>query len=162
MTVLITVLAMLDVVAPACARPGSRATISRHHRIYVANRHCRGHTYRPENVTLACRYYNLFATEVHFFPGTSDVYGSPKADASATIHENECKPSCASGRFISEKGALILTRIVRCKDGLLYYSRADYAFRRDKAKSTSNRASAALRFAPHNANHPTRADGVAR
>ena len=134
MTVLITVLAMLDVVAPACARPGSRATISRHLRIYVANRHCRGHTYRPENVTLACRYYNLFATEVHFFPGTSDVYGSPKADASATIHENECKPSCASGRFISEKGALILTRIVRCKDGLLYYSRAEYAFPEGQGK----------------------------
>ena len=134
MTVLIVVLAMLDVAAPASARPGMRATIARDQRIYVANRHCGGHTYRPENITLACRYYNLFATEVHFLLGTSDVYGSPKADASATIHENACKPSCASGRFISDKGALILTRIVRCKDRLLYYSRAEYAFPEGQGK----------------------------
>jgi hypothetical protein len=48
--------------------------------------------------------------------------------------ENKCKPRCASGRFISDKGALILTRIVRCKDGLLNYSRADYAFPEGQGK----------------------------
>jgi hypothetical protein len=133
--ILIAVLAMLDVASPARAGPVVRAAVSNRPRIYVANSHCRGHTYRPENITLACRYYNLFATEVHFFEAPpSYVYGSPEAGASATIHENVCKPSCSSGRFFSDKGALTLTRIVRCEDGLLYYSQADYAFQEGQGK----------------------------
>jgi hypothetical protein len=155
MRILITVLAMLDVASPANAQPVLRAAVSSHPRIYVANRHCRGHSYRPENITLACRYYNLFATEVHFLPGTGEVYGSPKADASATIHENECKPSCASGRFTSDKGALILTRIVSCKDGLLYYSRAEYAFPEGQGKvDIEPRERCSLVPPVHNANRP--------
>ena len=110
------------------ARPVTGATASRYQRVYVANKDCRGHTFRPEKITLACGDGNLYATEVHFFKGTSEVYGSPKADASATIHQNDCKPDCASGKFFSDKGALILKRIVRCRDGRLYYSRAEYAF----------------------------------
>jgi hypothetical protein len=125
---LIAVLAVLAVAVPASARPVMHATASRHQRVYVANKECRGHTFRPANITLACGDDNLYATEVSFFKGTPDVYGSPKADASATIHENDCKPDCASGKFFVDKGALILERIVRCKDGLLYYSRAEYAF----------------------------------
>jgi len=31
-------------------------------------------------------------------------------------------------RGLADKGALILKRIVRCRDGRLYYSRAEYAF----------------------------------
>lgn len=163
MRILIAVLAMLDVASPASARPVLRAAVSSYPHIYVANRHCRGHTYRPENVTLACRYYNLFATEIHFLPGTGEVYGSPKADASATIHENECKPTCGSGRFISDKGALILTRIVRCKDRLLYYSRAEYAFPEGQGKvDIQPRERCSLVRAGHSANHPTRPDGVSR
>jgi hypothetical protein len=163
MRILIVVLAILDVASPARARPVMRASVSSRPRIYVANWHCRSHTYRPENITLACRYYNLFATEVHFFAGTGEVYGSPKADASATIHENECKPSCASGRFISDKGALILTRIVRCEDGLLYYSRAEYAFPAGQGKvDIEPRERCSLVRVGHNANHPTRPDGVGR
>jgi len=56
------------------------------------------------------------------------VYGTEEAAASATIHENACKPNCATGSFLVDKGALILKRIVRCDDGRLYYSRAVYAF----------------------------------
>jgi hypothetical protein len=121
-------LAVLVVAVPASARPVMGATASRYQRVYVANRDCRGHTFRPEKITLACGDGNLYATEVHFFKGTSEVYGSPKADASATIHQNDCKPDCASGKFLVDKGALILKRIVRCRDHLLYYSRAEYAF----------------------------------
>jgi hypothetical protein len=128
MRVLIAVLTLLAMAVPASARPVMRATASRYQRVYVANKDCRGHTFRPANITLACGDSNLYATEVSFFKGTSAVYGSPEADASATIHENECKPDCASGKFVSDKGALILKRIVRCRDGLLYYSRAEYAF----------------------------------
>jgi hypothetical protein len=128
MRVLTGVLVLLAIAVPASARPLMGASVSRHQRIYVANKSCRGHAFRPEKITLACGDGNLYATEVHFFTGTSEVYGSPTADASATIHENTCKPDCASGRFFSDKGALILKRIVRCKDGRLYYSRAEYAF----------------------------------
>jgi hypothetical protein len=128
MRVLIGVLAALAVAVPASARSVIPTTASRYQRVYVANKGCRGHTFRPANITLACGDDNLYATEVHFFTGTSEVYGSPRADASATIHQNDCKPDCASGKFFSDKGALILKRIVRCRDGLLYYSRAEYAF----------------------------------
>jgi hypothetical protein len=128
MRVLISVLTLLVMAVPASARPVIGAGVSRHRRVYVANKDCRGHTFRPEKITLACGDDNLYATEVHFFTGTSEVYGSPKADASATIHQNDCKPDCASGKFIVDKGALILKRIVRCRDGRLYYSRAEYAF----------------------------------
>jgi hypothetical protein len=123
------VLMGLVTTVPATAQPVMRAAASWHQRVYVANKDCRGHTFRPATITLACGDDNLYVTEVSFFKGTSDVYGSPRADASATIHQNECKPDCASGRFVSDKGALILKRIVRCEDGLLYYSRAEYAFR---------------------------------
>ncbi len=127
-SVLIGVLAVLVVAVPASARPVMGVAASRYQRVYVANKDCRGHTFRPANITLACGDDNLYATEVSFFKGTSEVYGSPKADASATLHENDCKPDCASGKFFADKGALILKRIVRCRDGLLYYSRAEYAF----------------------------------
>jgi hypothetical protein len=124
----ITVLVMLALVVPASAGPVVTATSSSHHRVYVANKYCRGHRLRPENITLACGDGNLYVTEVHFFRFGSQLYGTKEAAASATIHENDCKPDCASGKFIVDKGALILKRIVRCKDGLLYYSRAAYAF----------------------------------
>jgi hypothetical protein len=127
MRVLVGVLAALAVAVPSSA-PVRRVTASRYQRIYVANKDCRGHTFRPEKITLACGDNNLYATEVHFFKGASEVYGSPKADASATIHENDCKPDCVSGKFLVDKGALILKRVVRCRDGRLYYSRAEYAF----------------------------------
>ncbi len=122
---LIAVLAILGVAAPASPRPD---TSSGDHRVYVANVHCTGHTLRPERITLACRYSNLYATEGHFFSGGVQVYGTEEAAASATIHENACRPDCAAGHFLVDKGALILKRIERCKDGLLYYSRAEYAF----------------------------------
>lgn len=128
MGVLVAVLTLLVIAVPASGRPVTHATTARYQRVYVANKDCRGHTYRPANITLACADGNLYATEVSFFNEGSAVYGSEEADASATLHENDCTPDCASGRFHSGKGALILKRIVRCKDGLLYYSRAEYAF----------------------------------
>jgi len=106
----------------------TEATASRYQRIYVANKNCRGHTFRPEKITLACGDNNLYATEVHFFTETPQAYGAREAGASATIHQNNCKPDCASGQFFVDKGALILKRVVRCREGLLYYSRAEYAF----------------------------------
>ncbi len=89
-------------------------------------------TFRPANIALACGDENLYASEVHFFKGTSEVYGSPKADASATIHENDCKPDCASGKFFVDKGALILKRIVRCRDGRCITLAPNRPFRRDR------------------------------
>ncbi len=97
-------------------------------RIYVANKDCRGHAFRPATITLACGDGNLYVSEVDYFNSRSEGYGSAQAGASVTIHENDCKPDCAAGKFIVDKGALTLKRIVRCADGLLYYSRALYAF----------------------------------
>jgi hypothetical protein len=119
--------------AAACAISAGAGAVAhgapkRHPRIYVANKDCRGHTFRPANITLACGDGNLYVSEVDYFNTPSEGYGSARAGASVTIHENDCKPSCATGKFIVDKGALTLKRIVRCADGLLYYSRASYAF----------------------------------
>jgi hypothetical protein len=120
-------LATLAVALPAGApSPAARAS-ARHERVYVASTHCRGHTFMPERITLSCRYANVYATEVHFFTAGSAGYGTAEAAASATIHVNTCQPSCSAGRFILDKGALTLERVVHCKDGRLYYSRARYA-----------------------------------
>jgi hypothetical protein len=125
---LVVVLAAGAVTVSASARTAYAVAVTRYPKVYVANRDCRGHTIRPANITLACADANLYATEVSFFRQGANVYGSPEADASATIHENRCKPDCAAGSFFVDKGALVLKRIVRCSDGLLYYSRAEYAF----------------------------------
>jgi|HubBroStandDraft_6_1064221.scaffolds.fasta_scaffold36809_2 hypothetical protein len=114
--------------ASAGAGAAAHGAPKRHPRVYVANKDCRGHTFRPASITLACGDGNLYVSEVDYFNGPSEGYGSARAGASVTIHENDCKPDCAAGKFIVEKGALTLKRIVRCADGLLYYSRALYAF----------------------------------
>jgi hypothetical protein len=130
----LALLAVLGIAAAAAcaANAGAGATAhsapQRHPRIYVANKDCRGHTFRPATITLACGDGNLYVSEVHYFNSPSEGYGSARAGASVTIHENDCKPDCAAGKFIVEKGALTLKRIVRCAGGLLYYSRASYAF----------------------------------
>lgn len=130
----LALLAVLGIAAAAAcaASPVAGApvhgTSKRQPRVYVANRDCRGHAFRPARITLACGDGNLYVSEVHYFNGLSEGYGSEHAGASVTIHENDCKPDCAAGKFIVDKGALTLKRIVRCADGLLYYSRAFYAF----------------------------------
>ncbi len=115
-------------VASAGAGATARGAPKRPPRIYVASKDCRGHIFRPASITLACGDGNLYVSEVDYFNNRSEGYGSAQASASVTIHENDCKPDCAAGKFIVEKGALTLKRIVRCADGLLYYSRALYAF----------------------------------
>ncbi len=130
----LALLAVLGIAAAAaCAASAGAGAAAhrvpkRHSRIYVANKDCRGHTFRPASITLACGDGNLYVSEVDYFNGPSEGYGSARAGASVTIHENDCKPDCAAGKFIVEKGALTLKRVVRCADGLLYYSRALYAF----------------------------------
>ncbi len=114
--------------ASAGADAAAHGAPKRHPHIYVANKDCRGHTFRPASITLACGDGNLYVSEVDYFNNRSEGYGSAQAGASVTIHENDCKPDCAAGKFIIDKGALTLKRIVRCADGLLYYSRALYAF----------------------------------
>ncbi len=114
--------------ASAGAGAAAHGAHKRHARIYVANKNCHGHTFRPTSITLACGDGNLYVSEVDYFSSRSEGYGSARASASVTIHENDCKPDCVAGKFIVEKGALTLKRIVRCADGLLYYSRASYAF----------------------------------
>jgi len=130
----LALLAVLGIAAAAACAASAGAgapahgTSKRQPRVYVANRDCRGHAFRPARITLACGDGNLYVSEVHYFNGPSEGYGSEHAGASVTIHENDCKPDCAAGKLIIEKGALTLKRIVRCADGLLYYSRALYAF----------------------------------
>jgi hypothetical protein len=114
--------------ASAGAGAAAHRAPKRHPRVYVANKDCRGHVFRPARITLACGDGNLYVSEVDYFNSRLEGYGSAQAGASVTIHENDCKPDCAAGKFIVEKGALTLKRIVRCADELLYYSRALYAF----------------------------------
>ncbi len=95
-------------------------------RIYVASKGCRGHSYRPRTVTLACADGNLYATEIAYSGARAVRYGSRQALASAVIHENQCKPDCAAGHFVSAEGGLIFKRIVRCADRRFYYSRVEY------------------------------------
>ncbi|MGA2163077.1 MAG: hypothetical protein ABSH36_01255 [Solirubrobacteraceae bacterium] len=114
--------------ASAGAGAAAHSAPKRHPRVYVANKDCRGHTFRPASITLACGDGNLYVSEVDYFNSRPEGYGAARASASVTIHENDCKPDCAAGKFIVEKGGLTLKRIVRCADGLLYYSRALYAF----------------------------------
>ncbi|MGA2164404.1 MAG: hypothetical protein ABSH36_08035 [Solirubrobacteraceae bacterium] len=127
-------LAVLGIAAAAACAVSAGAAVAahgapqRHPRIYVANKDCRGHTFRPASITLACGDGDLYVSEVDYFNSRPEGYGSARSGASVTIHENDCKPDCASGKFIVEKGALTLKRIVGCADGLLYYSRASYAF----------------------------------
>jgi hypothetical protein len=103
--------------------------------IYVAGDSCHGHTVRPRTITLACADDNLYATGVSFATTGRDVYGTARADASATIHENDCEPYCAAGHFLSGHGTLALSGIVRCADGRLYYSRAHYTFSRGRGEA---------------------------
>jgi hypothetical protein len=130
----LALLAVLGIAAAAACAASAGAGVAahsapkRHPRIYVANKDCRGHTFRPASITLACGDGNLYVSEVDYFNDRSEGYGSAQVGASVTIHENDCKPDCAAGKFIVEKGALTLKRIVGCADGLLYYSRALYAF----------------------------------
>ncbi len=128
LAVLLGVAAAAAYAASAAAGAAAHRTPKRHPRVYVANKDCRGHTFRPASITLACGDGNLYVSEVDYFNSPSEGYGSARAGASVTIHENDCKPDCAAGKFIVEKGALTLKRIVGCADGLLYYSRALYAF----------------------------------
>lgn len=127
--------ALLALAATTAAADGPVQDPERHAAIYVAGEGCRGHSIRPRAITLACADDNLYATGVRFLTAGRDLYGSARADASATIHENDCEPDCAAGRFRSGHGALVLTRIVRCADGRLYYSRADWVFGKDRGEA---------------------------
>ncbi|HEY5343435.1 MAG TPA: hypothetical protein VIJ66_07225 [Solirubrobacteraceae bacterium] len=105
MRVLVGALAVLVVAAPASARPVIEATASRYQRVYVANKDCRGHTFRPEKIILACGDGNLYVTEVHFFKGTSEVYGSPQADAHTRDRKDHRSPAEGSIEGLSRSGS---------------------------------------------------------
>lgn len=94
--------------------------------MYVASRGCRGHYLRPRSITLACGDGNLYVTGLAYSSSRSVRYGSTQALASGTIHQNQCKPNCAAGHFVSAPGGVVLKRIVRCADRRYYYSRAEY------------------------------------
>lgn len=124
-----SIVPMFTVLLAACAVGGdfvAPAIASSRARVYVASRGCRGHAYRPRTVTLACADGNLYATEIAYSSSRPVRYGSRQALASAAIHENQCKPDCAAGHFVSAEGGLIFKRIVRCADRRFYYSRVEY------------------------------------
>jgi hypothetical protein len=97
-----------------------------HPRIYVANNDCHGHAYSPTTITLACGDDRLYTTVVSY---RGNDYGAPRAAAAANFHLHRCGRGCPFAWYAAEgMGALTLRRVVRCQDGLLYYSRAFYAF----------------------------------
>jgi hypothetical protein len=93
------------------------------HRVYVANRACSGHAYRPQEIVLACGDAGFYATGLVY-----RSYGGSTATASGQLHTHNCIPNCARSKFHAYPGTLTLARVVRCTDGRLYYSRARYRF----------------------------------
>jgi len=94
-------------------------------RVYVAEDACGGHAYRPSKIVLACGDGGLFATGLSY-----SSYGTSTATATGQLHAHNCVPNCAESSFHAFPGTLTLSRIVRCSDGRLYYSRARYRFTR--------------------------------
>ncbi len=104
-------------------------------RIYVASQDCRGRTFEPHRLTLDCAHpKRLYLTEIDYFAGAGEGYGTARASGSMTIHVLRCHPDCAKGNYHLNKGALTLERPVLCADGFLYYSRAFYSYPEGQAQ----------------------------
>ena len=121
---MVALLATSAAALPASAR---RVTPSQRgdQRVYVANRDCHGHAYRPNTITLACGDDRLYATVMSYL---GNDYGEPHAAAAASFYLHHCGRGCPFSWYTGGPGALTLRRVVSCKDGRLYYSRARYAF----------------------------------
>jgi hypothetical protein len=83
----LALLAVLGITtAAACAASAGAGAAAhrapkRHPRIYDANKDCRGHTFRPASITLACGDGNLYVSEVDYFNSRPEGYGSAQAGA---------------------------------------------------------------------------------
>jgi hypothetical protein len=151
----IAVLAVLGIAAAAAlavsagAGAPAHGASKRQPRVYVANKDCRGHEFRPARITLACGDGNLYVSEVHYFNGPSEGYGSEHAGASVTIHENDCKLDCAAGKFIVEKERSRSNVSFAAPTGCSITRARCTRFPAARTKSTSNRSSAARRYTMH-------------
>ncbi|MHB1467759.1 MAG: hypothetical protein ACYCU0_13175 [Solirubrobacteraceae bacterium] len=126
-TALLSVAGSLALLAPAAGAKGSAA------RVYVAAKGCIGRAYKPTKLVLACADANLYVTGLKF-----SSYGASTAKATGTIHENQCKPNCAAGKFATHPATIVLTDVVKCSDGNAYYAKAKYSFKAKHGKGTED------------------------
>lgn len=112
---------LLVAIAILVAVPGMSSAATP--RVYVAEDSCGGHAYQPSKIVLACGDGGLFATGLSY-----SSYGGSTATAAGQLHAHACIPNCAESSFHAFPGTLTLSRVVRCSEGRLYYSRARYRF----------------------------------
>ncbi len=87
-------------------------------RVFVRGPGCTSATYRPSSIIFACADAGIYVTNIRY-----RFYGGRTATGTAVLHENNCVPDCAEGRFSVAPVAIRLADVVRC-NGTLFYSRA--------------------------------------
>lgn len=89
-------------------------------RIYVANKHCTGHAYRPSRISPECVVANgIYVTDLKY-----STYGGSAAKATGLFSES-CTGSCGP-RFRDIPGHIQLKHVIRC-EGRWFYG--TYSFR---------------------------------
>lgn len=101
---------------------GAVAAASGAQRVYLTQE-CRTPAVMPAAVVLACADDNIYATRLHY-----KNYGQKTATATGLIHVNDCTPNCAAGKFHIYPLKIAFKGLVRCSQGRLFYSRAEYTF----------------------------------
>jgi hypothetical protein len=114
----------------AAAKPRAAGSKGSAGKVYVAANACNGHAFKPRKVTFACADGNAFATNLRY-----SSYGSQQAQATGTIHLNECTPNCAEGHFRQHAGKVRFDQVIRCADGRKYFSRARYQYGKRSASA---------------------------
>jgi hypothetical protein len=79
--------------------------------------------YKPRTVVLTCGDGGFRATRLSW-----DTWTERRAEGSGTAKVNNCKPSCAEGKFESFKVELVARRPRTCPGGKRQFKRLDYSF----------------------------------
>jgi hypothetical protein len=77
----------------------------------------------PEEIVLACGDGNFSLEGLRW-----RQWGAASATASGTVHENDCRPDCAAGRFHDYPVAVTVSHLVTCGRGRLEYTRVAWRF----------------------------------
>lgn len=91
-------------------------------KIFVANKACTGHTYKPRTIVIACGDGSFYASHLRY-----RSYGGSTARARGKLVANDCKPSCVAGKFHAYPGRIKLSHVATC-NGRRYYERISWTF----------------------------------
>ncbi|HZT45489.1 MAG TPA: hypothetical protein VFA24_04850 [Gaiellaceae bacterium] len=78
---------------------------------------------RPAKVVFACADFNFYATNLHW-----SRWSATEATGTGTGHQNDCRPNCAAGKFVTFRIAVTLTRPVTCVKGRREFSKLAWRF----------------------------------